>query len=100
MASHDWFEGWSVALGVLFALVALACLTAFAVALGSLNDPAESGLASARGILQGSSTGTVHASRVFALVLFALFAVIAGAVSWVLTGDAIRRATRRIRGRG
>jgi hypothetical protein len=98
LAARDWFEGWSVVLGVIFALVAVACVAAFAVAVTSLDDPAERGLASARGVLQGSSTGTVHASRVFALVLFGLFALIAASVSWFLTGDAVRRTVRRMRG--
>jgi hypothetical protein len=100
MAAHDWFEGASVVLGIVFALVAVACLTAFGVALVSLNDPAESGLASVRGVLQGSSDGTVHASRAFALVLFGVFGLLAAAVSWFLVGDNVRRSLRRLRGRG
>jgi hypothetical protein len=98
MASHDWFEGVSVVLGVVFALAAVACLWAFGVALASLNDPADAGLATARGILQGSSDGTVHVSRAFALVLFGILGLLSLAVSWFLTGDVIRRAAKRLRG--
>ena len=97
--SHDWFEGISVVLGILFFVAAAACIWGFVVALGSLGDAAESGLARATGPLGGSTSGTVHATRWFAIVLFGLFAVLTGAVGWFLVGDAIERSARRIRGR-
>ena len=98
-ASHDWLEGISVVLGIVFFLVAVACVWGFVVALGSLGDSAEPGLARVTGPLGGSSSGTVHATRWFAIVLFGLFAVLTAAVGWFLAGDAIERSARRVRGR-
>ena len=99
LASHDWFEGVSVVIGIVFFLVAVACVWAFGVALSALGDPAEPGLGAQPGLLQGSTDGTVHVSRVFALVLFGILALLAAGVSWFLTGDAVRRAVRRLRSR-
>jgi hypothetical protein len=98
-ASHDWFEGISVILGVLFFVAAAVCVWGFVVALGSLGDAAEPGLARVTGPLSGSSSGTVHATRWFAIVLFGLLAVLTAAVGWFLSGDAIERSARRMRGR-
>ena len=94
MAEHDWFEGFSVVLGSVFLLIAVACVWGFGVSLLSLGD-AEPDLSSQSSVLSGSSQGTVEATRWFGIVLFAIFALLAFAVGWFLAGDAIRRRFRR-----
>ena len=96
MAEHDWLEGVSVALGVVFLLIAVACVWGLAVAVASLGE-SEPDINAESSILTGSTPGAVEATRWFGIVLFAIFAVIAAAVGWFLAGDAVRRTFRRSR---
>ena len=98
-ATHDWLEGVSLLLGGVFFLAAVACVWGFVVALSSLGDP-EPGLASQPGIVQGSTEGTVEATRWFGLALFGVLGVVTLAVAWFLTSDVLGRGVRRLRGRG
>jgi len=97
-ATHDWLEGVSLVLGGVFFLATVACVWGFAVAVTSLGDP-EPGLALQPGIVQGSTEGTVQATRWFGMALFGVLAVLTLAVAWFLTSDALRRAARRFRDR-
>ena len=96
MAEHDWLEGVSVVLGVIFLLVAVACVWGLVVAVTSLGH-AEEGLSAQPSVLSNSTEGTVQATRWFGIVLFAILALIAVAVGWFLAGDWIRRSLRRDR---
>ena len=71
MAEHDWLEGVSVALGVLFLVIAVACVWGFAVAVTSLGDP-EPDINAQPSVLAGSTQGAVEATRWFGIVLFAM----------------------------
>lgn len=100
LAAHDWLEGVSVALGLVFFLVALAATVGFGVAVSTLGDPEPELARANEALLRGSTEGTLNVTRGFALVLFAVAALLAAAVGWFLAGDAVRRAMRRVRGRG
>jgi threonine/homoserine/homoserine lactone efflux protein len=94
MAEHDWLEGASVVIGVVFFLVAAACVWGLVVAVSSLGD-AEPDISSQPSVLSGSTQGTIQATRWFGIALFAIFALVAAAVGWFLAGDAVRRTLRR-----
>ena len=98
MASHDWFEGVSTVVGVLFLLGTVVCLWALAVNVASLGDT-ETDLGRDSTILSGSNAGALQSTRWFGIVLFAVLAIVTAAVGWFLAGDAVHRATRRVRSR-
>ena len=86
MAAHDWLEGVSVVIGLLFLLLAVACVWGLVTAIASWGD-ADADLKTSVGFLQ--------VTRGFGVFLFAVFAFVAFGVGWFLAGDAIRRVFRR-----
>lgn len=78
-------------LGLLFLALAFASLWVFAVALASVGETEPS---------FDGSRGLLEATRVFGLVLLGVLALVAGAVGWFFAGQALRRAVRRLLGRG
>lgn len=86
LAAHDWFEGMSIVLGVLFLAGALACVWVLVLLIASLGD-----------LDQGFkvSLGSLQAIRGLGIALFALLTVALSGVGWFLAGDAIRRVFRR-----
>jgi hypothetical protein len=98
MASHDWFEGVSTVVGVLFFVGSAACVWALAVNVASLGDE-ETDLSRESTILSGSNAGALQSTRWFGIVLFAVLAIVLAAAGWFLAGDAVRRATARVRSR-
>jgi len=91
VAAHDWLEGASGLLGLVFLAAAVASAWAVVIALTSLGD-AEPGLEGSRGLLE--------ATRGLGVLLFGAFAVISLAVGWFLAGEAVRRGIRRLTRRG
>jgi len=91
LASHDWFEGWSTAIGAVFLVLGSMSSLALVVALSSVGDPAPGFEA---------SQGWLDATRGFGVALFGVFAVLALAVGWFLAGPAVRRAAKRLSRRG
>jgi p-aminobenzoyl-glutamate transporter AbgT len=89
-AGHDWLAGAVTALGVVFAALAVVCAVAVVTAIASLGDEDHA---------FGASIGFLQSARWFAVVFFGVLAIVFGAVAWVLAGDAVRRAGRRLRGR-
>ena len=94
MAEHDWLEGVSVALGVVFLVIAVACVWGLVVSLTSLGE-AEPEINSSASVLSGSTQGALDATRWFGIVLFSIFALLAAAVGWFLAGDSVRRTLHR-----
>ena len=92
-AAHDWLEGISFALGVAFLLLAVVCVWGVVTALVNIGDTES---------LPGTYAvgGFLEVTRGFAVVLFALFALVAGAVGWFFAGDTFRRWFGRLRSRG
>ena len=90
MAAHDWLEGVSTALGLLFLVVAALCVWAIGVAIATLGDDDAA---------FKTTPGFIQATRGFGIVFFAVFALVAVAVGWFFAGDAIRRLWRRLRRR-
>lgn len=89
-AAHDWLEGLSTVLGVVFLVLAVVCVWGVVVGISTLGDP-DTAFETTPGFLQ--------ATRGFGIVFFALFAFIAVAVGWFFAGDAIRHVARRFRRR-
>jgi phosphotransferase system glucose/maltose/N-acetylglucosamine-specific IIC component len=89
-AAHDWLEGVSTALGLLFLVVAALCVWGIVVAIATLgdDDPAFK-----------TTPGFLQAARGFGIVFFSFFALVAVAVGWFFAGDWVRRVWRRVRGR-
>lgn len=85
-ARHDWLEGASLVLGLLFLLATLACLWAVGVSIATLGDPDPE---------FRTTPGFLQASRGFGIVLFGVLAFVLGSVGWFLAGDAVRRLLRR-----
>lgn len=81
----------STALGVVFLILGLTSSLALVVALWSVRDQAPG--------FEGSR-GWLDTTRGFGVVLFGVLAVLALAVGWFLAGPAVRRAARRLLGRG
>lgn len=78
-------------LGLVFLALAVASVWAFVVALASVGET-ETAFEGSRGLLE--------ATRGFGLVLFGVLALVSGAVGWFFAGEALRRAVRRLLGRG
>jgi hypothetical protein len=89
-AAHDWLEGVSTILGLVFLALAVVCVWAVAVGIATLGDP-DTAFRTTPGFLQ--------ATRGFGIVVFALFAFIAAGVGWFFAGDTIGRMARRLRGK-
>ncbi len=89
-AAHDWLEGFSTALGLLFLVVAALCVWGVVVAITTLGDDDAA---------FKTTPGFIQATRGFGIVFFSVFALVAGAVGWFFAGDAIRRLWRRVRRR-
>jgi hypothetical protein len=85
-AAHDWVEGVSFALGIVFLLLAVVCVWGIGVAIASLGD-ADPEFKTTEGFLQ--------ATRWFGIVLFGVLAVVATGVGWFFAGDTVRRLVRR-----
>ncbi len=90
-AAHDWLEGVSTVLGIVFLGLAAACVWAVVVGISTLGDP-DTAFETTSGFLQ--------ATRGFGIVFFSLFGFVATAVGWFFAGDAVRRLARRVRRRG
>jgi len=88
VAAHDWLEGVSVVVGLLFLVLAAACVWGLVTAIASWGDADPD---------FKTSVGFLTATRAFGVVLFALFALVAFGVGWFLAGDRIRRLFRRNR---
>lgn len=86
MAAHDWLEGVSAVIGILFLVLALACVWGFATAIASWGEADAD---------PKTTVGFLQVTRGFGIVLFALFAFIAFGVGWFLAGDWVRRLVRR-----
>lgn len=86
MAAHDWLEGVSIAIGLLFLLLALACVWGLVTSVASWGqndaDPK-------------TTVGFLNVTRGFGVVLFALLAFVAFGVGWFLAGSWIKRLFRR-----
>jgi hypothetical protein len=87
-AGHDWLEGISIAIGLVFFALAALCVWGVVTAIASLGDP-DTAFESSQGFVQGI--------RGYGIVLFAILGLVAFGVAWFLSGDAIRRAGRRLR---
>lgn len=92
-AAHDWLEGVSFVLGLGFFALAALCAWGIVTAVTNIGDEAS---------LPGTYAvaGFMEVTRGFAIVLFALFGLVAIGVGWFFTGDTIRRWVGRSRARG
>ncbi|MGH2636233.1 MAG: hypothetical protein ACRDHU_08830 [Actinomycetota bacterium] len=90
-AAHNWLEETTTVLGVAFFVLAAACIVGIAVSIASLGDP-DPGF--------GATGGFLQATRGFGIALLAVFGVLSAGVGWFMAGEPIRRAARRLRGRG
>jgi hypothetical protein len=88
MAAHDWLEGVSVGVGLVFLVLAVLCAWGLVTAITSWGD-ADPGFK--------TTVGFLKVTRGFGVVLFALFGFLALGVGWFLAGDWIRRLLRRNR---
>ena len=86
IAAHDWLEGVSVVIGLLFLVLAGTCVWGIVTAIASWGDADPD---------FETSVGFLKVTRGFGVVLFALFAFLALGVGWFLAGDWIRRIFRR-----
>jgi hypothetical protein len=91
MASHDWLEGVSFVVGLLFLVLAGACGWGLLTAIASWGDAD----AAFRPGGHQTTVGFLRVTRGFGIVLFALFGFLAAGVGWFLAGDRIRRLVRR-----
>lgn len=91
MASHDWLEGVSFVVGLLFLVLAGACVWGLLTAIASWGD-ADTAF---RPGGDQTTVGFLRVTRGFGIVLFALFGFLAAGVGWFLAGDRIRRLVRR-----
>lgn len=89
MAAHDWLEGVSVAVGILFFVLALACVWGLVTSISSWGEAAAPD--------SKTTVGFLNVTRGLGMVLFALFGFLAFGVGWFLAGDWIRRIFRRDR---
>jgi hypothetical protein len=87
MAAHDWLEGVSFVIGLLFLALAAVCVWGLVTAVASWGDAD----AAFRPGGDQTTVGFLKVTRGFAIVLFALLGFIAVGVGWFLAGDRIRR---------
>ena len=87
-AAHDWLEGVSFVLGLGFLLLAVLCVWGI-VNIGDTEAP------------PGTSVvvGFLEVTRGFAIVLFAVFGLVAFGVGWFLAGDTFKGWFARARSR-
>ena len=90
MAAHDWLEGVSVVVGVVFFLLAAVCAWALVTDIASWGQDPAPGLAD-------KGEGLLVTARVVGLLLFSVLGLVAFGVGWFLAGDGIRRILRRDR---
>jgi hypothetical protein len=91
-AAHDWVEGVSFVLGLLFLLLAVLCVWGIATGIANLGDTeAPPGTPAVVGFLE--------VTRGFAIVLFAVFGFVAVGVGWFLAGDRVKGWLARARAR-
>jgi hypothetical protein len=91
-AAHDWLEGVAVVLGVGFLLLAVLCVWGIVTAIVNIGDteaPPETPVV----------VGFLEVTRGFAMVLFAVFGVVAFGVGWFLAGDTFKGWFARARSR-
>lgn len=91
-AAHDWLEGVSFVLGLVFLLLAVLCVWGIVTGIANLGDTEA---------LPGTTAvvGFLEVTRGFAIVLFAVFGFIALGVGWFLSGDTVRGWFARARAR-
>ena len=92
-AAHDWLEGISFLLGLLFLFLAVLCVFGIVTAVTNVGDTES---------IPGTYAvaGFLEVTRGFAIVLFSLFGVVALAVGWFFAGDTFKRWFGRLRSRG
>jgi hypothetical protein len=91
-AAHDWVEGVSFVLGLVFLLLAALCVWGIVTGIANLGDTeAPPGTPVVVGFLE--------VTRGFAIVLFAVFGFVAWGVGWFLAGDRVKGWVRRARAR-
>jgi hypothetical protein len=88
MAAHDWLEGASIVVGLVFLVLAAMCAWGIVTAIASWGDVDED---------FKTTVGFLKVTRGLGVVLFALFGFLALGVGWFLAGDWIRRVLRRDR---
>jgi len=91
-AAHDWLEGVSFVLGLGFLLLAVLSVWGIVTAIVNIGDteaPPETSVV----------VGFLEVTRGFAIVLFAVFGLVAFGVGWFLAGDTFKRWFARARSR-
>ena len=91
MAAHDWLEGVSTIVGLIFLLLAGVCVVGVGVSIATLGDP-DPGFKTSPGFLQ--------AARGSGIVILGVMGFVFAGVGWFLAGDAMRRVLGRVRRRG
>lgn len=82
-AAHDWLEGLAFVLGLAFLALAVLCVWGIVTAIANVGEAeAPPG--------QPVTVGFLEVTRGFALVLFALFGLLAWGVGWFLAGDTVK----------
>lgn len=92
-AAHDWLEGVSFVIGLAFFFLAFLCVWGIGTAVANIGDTES---------IPGTYAvaGFLEVTRGFAIVLFALFGLLALGVGWFFAGDTFRRWFGRSRTRG
>lgn len=91
-AAHDWIEGVSVVLGMVFLILGILCVWGIVTSVVNIGDTeAPPGPTVAVGFLE--------VTRGFAIVLFAIFGLVAFGVGWFLAGDRVKGWFARPRAR-
>ena len=91
-AAHDWLEGVSFVFGLGFLLLAVLCVWGIVTAIVNIGDteaPPETPVV----------VGFLEVTRGFAIVLFAVFGLVAFGVGWFLAGDTFKGWFARARSR-
>ena len=88
-AAHDWLEGVSFVLGLGFLLLAVLCVWGIVTAIVNIGDTDAPPVV----------VGFLEVTRGFAIVLFAVFGLVAFGVGWFLAGDTVKGWFARARSR-